>query len=183
MSFHKYLNNSGYPTFQNHLPDAVGYRDDVPDRQFQQSNSSFVKPEFRASEPEKRVVCSNCESHLGYMYEDGPYPFYKRFQVNSGSLTFKEKPWFTPPNPIQNKKVKHQQYLIKRGEWAKAEHDLVKEHEEYFGFEPRDYRKMKEEQKERKRGGFGAQAVIQERKVGGDELEFEEISEEDQKQK
>lgn len=42
-------------------------------------------------------MCSNCDSNLGFVYEDGPAPFFKRFQVNSAALIFKAKPWFKLP--------------------------------------------------------------------------------------
>ena len=64
------------------------------------ATQAYIPEICNRTKPLKRVICSCCGAHLGQVYDDGPYPFYKRFTVNCSSLNFHQKPLFPrPPEP------------------------------------------------------------------------------------
>jgi peptide-methionine (R)-S-oxide reductase len=71
----KYDSGSGWPSFFQPLnPEMV---EEVADRSY-----GMVRTEIR---------CSNCGSHLGHVFDDGPNPTGLRYCVNSLSLELEEK--------------------------------------------------------------------------------------------
>lgn len=69
----KFEDGMGWPAFYDELPQA---------RIKQREDASLDHPRIE-------VICSRCNSHLGYLFQDGPASKNgKRYSVNSSSLKF-----------------------------------------------------------------------------------------------
>jgi peptide-methionine (R)-S-oxide reductase len=69
----KFDSGTGWPSFSKEIAGAIGTR---KDRKF-----FMIRTECH---------CSNCGSHLGHIFDDGPQPTGKRHCINGISLVFRK---------------------------------------------------------------------------------------------
>ncbi len=70
----KFESSCGWPSFDDAIEGAVEYISD--------KTHGMIRTE---------IVCANCGSHLGHVFEDGPTETGQRYCINSLSLNFDKK--------------------------------------------------------------------------------------------
>lgn len=141
MSDHKFDNKSGYPTFWYHIKDAINYLGgDIIRPTY---SNAHEDPVLKNKIPTKRVVCTNCDSHLGHLFDDGPLPFNTRLQISNEAIVFQPKPWFKMPilSNIEERKIREARKITIKEQQPFFD---LQDDEKKYGFKTWDERDAKD---------------------------------------
>lgn len=70
----KFESGCGWPSFDDAIEGSIEY--------VQDKSHGMIRTE---------ILCSNCDSHLGHVFDDGPTETGQRYCVNSASIEFEPK--------------------------------------------------------------------------------------------
>lgn len=73
-SDNKFKSNCGWPSFDEAIPGSV--------ENIRDTTHGMIRTE---------ILCSNCGSHLGHVFDDGPTSTGQRYCINSLSMDFKKQ--------------------------------------------------------------------------------------------
>ena len=70
----KFESGTGWPSFWDHLPNAVR-----------------ISTDYVVGYPRTEVRCRRCAGHLGHVFDDGPRPTGKRYCMNGVAMKFTQE--------------------------------------------------------------------------------------------